>query len=106
MCHAIDGMTTRFEKKPKPPPEGVTVSAHTTVRKTVTLRRSTVARVEARTGSCDFSEYVDGAVARQLAMDDIQDALDEATTWLGPVSDEATAESERAWGESERWRRE
>ncbi|MFI6739787.1 hypothetical protein ACIBI9_43275 [Nonomuraea sp. NPDC050451] len=98
-------MAARSEKQPKLPPEGVTVSADTMVRKTVTLRRSTVARVEARTGSRDFSAYVDGAVARQLAMDDVQDALDEATTWLEPVSDEAIAEAERAWRESERWRR-
>ncbi|MDX3105084.1 hypothetical protein ACIBO5_27430 [Nonomuraea angiospora] len=99
-------MTTRSKKKPEPLPGGVNVSADTTMRKTVTLRRSTVARVEARTGSRDFSAYVDGAVARQLAMDDIQDALDEATTRLGPISDEAMAEAEQAWGESERWRSE
>ncbi|MGI5287325.1 hypothetical protein ACQEVF_28865 [Nonomuraea polychroma] len=97
-------MTSRPKKKPKLPTEGAPVSPDTTVRKTVTLRRSTVARVEARTGSRDFSAYVDGAVARQLAMDDIQDALDEATGRLGPVSDEAMAEAVRAWGESEHWR--
>ncbi|MBB5774337.1 hypothetical protein [Nonomuraea jabiensis] len=93
-------------EKPKLPPEDVTVSADTMVGKTVTLRSSTVARVEARTGSRGFSAYVDGAVARQLAMDDIQDVLDGATTWLGPVSDETIAEAEQAWRESERWRRE
>lgn len=86
-------MTPRSEKKPSTDVE----QSDTTVRKTVTLRRSIARRVEARTGSRDFSAYVDGAVARQLAMDDAQEILDEATEHLGPISDEAMAEAERAW---------
>ncbi|WP_157246444.1 hypothetical protein [Nonomuraea typhae] len=68
-----------------------------TVRKTVTMRSSIVRRVEARTGTRDFSAYVDGAVARALAMDDALEILAEAEGRLGPVSDEAMVEAERAW---------
>ncbi|MFI6477037.1 hypothetical protein ACIBH1_03830 [Nonomuraea sp. NPDC050663] len=71
--------------------------ADVTVRKTVTMRTSIVRRVEARTGRRDFSAYVDGAVARALAMDDALEILAEADERLGEISDDAMAEAERAW---------
>jgi hypothetical protein len=68
-----------------------------TVKKSVTLRESVVEEIEARTGSRGFSEFLDAAAERHLALLKAQEILSEHTSRKGEFTDDELAEAQAAW---------
>jgi hypothetical protein len=69
----------------------------TTVKKSVTLRETVVEEIEARTGTRGFSQFLDAAAERYLALLKAQEIIDEHTARYGPFTGEELAEAEAAW---------
>ena len=68
-----------------------------TVKKSVTLREVVVEEIEARTGARGFSEFLDAAAERYLAMLKAQEILDDHTSRHGEFTAEELAEAQAAW---------
>ncbi|MEU8796156.1 hypothetical protein [Spirillospora sp. NPDC048819] len=68
-----------------------------TVKKSVTLRESVVEQIEARTGARGFSEFLDAAAERHLALLKAQEIVDDHVTRHGEFAQEELAEAEAAW---------
>jgi hypothetical protein len=68
-----------------------------TVKKSVTLRETVVDEIEARTGARGFSEFLDEAAERYLALMKAQEILDEHTARSGRFTEAELAEAEAAW---------
>ncbi|MGP4024560.1 hypothetical protein [Actinomadura sp. 3N407] len=68
-----------------------------TVKKSVTLRESVVEEIEARTGVRGFSEFLNAAAERHLALLQAQEIVDDHVTRHGEFTQEELAEAEAAW---------
>ncbi|XRQ06423.1 hypothetical protein ACN3XK_59420 [Actinomadura welshii] len=68
-----------------------------TVKKSVTLRESVVEEIEARTGARGFSEFLNAAAERHLALLQAQEIVDDHVTRHGEFTREELAEAEAAW---------
>lgn len=68
-----------------------------TVKKSVTLRESTVEQIEARTGARGFSEFLNAAAERHLALLQAQEIVDDHVARHGEFTEEELAEAEAAW---------
>ncbi|WP_240489837.1 hypothetical protein [Actinomadura atramentaria] len=68
-----------------------------TVKKSVTLRESVVAEIEARTGARGFSQFLDAAAERHLALLMAQEIVDDHTARHGEFTEDERAEAEAAW---------
>lgn len=68
-----------------------------TVKKSVTLRESVVEQIEARTGVRGFSEFLDAAAERHLALLKAQEIVDDHVARHGEFTPEERAEAEAAW---------
>jgi hypothetical protein len=69
----------------------------TTVKKSVTLREDVVEEIEARTGPGGFSEFIDAAAERYLALLKAQDILTDHLERHGQFSADELAEAQAAW---------
>ncbi|MER7009098.1 hypothetical protein ABT297_39480 [Dactylosporangium sp. NPDC000555] len=69
----------------------------TTVKKSVTLRESIVEEIEARIGARGFSQFLDEAAARHLALLKAQEIVDDHVARCGEFTDEELAEAQAAW---------
>jgi len=69
----------------------------TTVKKSVTLRETVVEEIEARTGARGFSQFLDAAAERYLALLKAQEIIDDHITRHGQFTEEELAEAEAAW---------
>ncbi len=69
----------------------------TTVKKSVTLRETVVEEIEARTGTRGFSQFLDAAAERYLALLKAQEIIDDHTMRHGPFTEEELADAEAAW---------
>ena len=68
-----------------------------TVKKSVTLRETVVEEIEARTGVRGFSQFLDAAAERHLALLKAQEIVDDHTARHGEFTDQELAEAESAW---------
>jgi hypothetical protein len=68
-----------------------------TVKKSVTLRGSVVEEIEARTGIRGFSQFLDEAAARHLALLKAQEIVDDHIARFGKFTDEEISEAQAAW---------
>lgn len=68
-----------------------------TVKKSVTLRESVVEEIEARTGARGFSEFLNAAAERHLALLQAQEIVDDHVSRHGEFTEEELAEAEAAW---------
>jgi hypothetical protein len=68
-----------------------------TVKKSVTLRETVVDEIEARTGARGFSEFLDAAAERYLALLKAQEILTDHTSRHGDLTEAELAETEAAW---------
>ncbi|WP_433464809.1 hypothetical protein [Spirillospora sp. CA-128828] len=68
-----------------------------TVKKSVTLRESVVDEIEARTGARGFSQFLDAAAERHLALLKAQEVVDDHIARHGEFTDAELAEAEAAW---------
>ncbi|MCE7080191.1 hypothetical protein [Streptomyces sp. ST2-7A] len=69
----------------------------TTVKKSVTLRRSIVEEIEERAGSRGFSGFLDAAAEHWLALLRAREIVEEHEREVGPLSEEDVRGAERAW---------
>jgi hypothetical protein len=63
----------------------------------VTLRETVVEEIEARAGSRGFSQFLDAAAERYLALLKAQEIVDDHTMRHGQFTEEELAEAEAAW---------
>lgn len=68
-----------------------------TVKKSVTLRETVVAEIEIRTGVRGFSEFLDVAAERHLALLKAKEIVDDHVARHGEFTDDELAEAEAAW---------
>jgi aminoglycoside phosphotransferase family enzyme len=68
-----------------------------TVKKSVTLREKTVREIEARTGARGFSQFLDEAAERHLALLKAREIVDDHIARHGDFTDQELAEAEAAW---------
>jgi hypothetical protein len=68
-----------------------------TVKKSVTLRGSVVEEIQARTGTRGFSQFLDEAAARHLALLKAQEIVDDHVARRGEFTNEELAEAQAAW---------
>lgn len=71
--------------------------ADTTVKKSVTLRRSLAEEIESRTGPRGFSRFVDQAAEYGLALLKAEEIVADHERRIGPLSDETMQQARRAW---------
>jgi hypothetical protein len=69
----------------------------TTIKKSVTLREDVVDEIEARTGPGGFSEFIDAAAERYLALLKAEDVLTDHVERHGQFSAAELAEAQAAW---------
>jgi hypothetical protein len=69
----------------------------TTVKKSVTLSEFVVEEIEARTGTRGFSQFLDAAAERYLALLKAQEIVDDHTARHGQFTEAELAEAEGAW---------
>lgn len=67
------------------------------MKKSVTLRENVVAEIEARTGARGFSQFLDAAAERHLALLKAQEIIDDHIAHHGEFTDEELAEAQAAW---------
>jgi hypothetical protein len=68
-----------------------------TVKKSVTLRETVVAEIEARTGARGFSEFLDAAAERHLALLKAQEIIADHVARTGEFTNDELAEAKAAW---------
>lgn len=68
-----------------------------TVKKSVTLRKSVVEEIEARTGARGFSQFLDAAAERHLALLKAREIVDDHIARHGDFTEAELAEAEAAW---------
>jgi hypothetical protein len=68
-----------------------------TVKKSVTLREAVVDEIESRTGPGGFSEFMDAAAERYLALLKAQEILTDHIERYGEFTPEELAEGQAAW---------
>jgi hypothetical protein len=69
----------------------------TTVKKSVTLRRSLAREIEQRAGARGFSRFIDEAAEHWLALLRAQEIVEEHEHRFGPLTQEELDEARRAW---------
>lgn len=69
----------------------------TTVKKSVTLRRSVAEEIEARTGSRGFSAFMDTAAEHWLALLKAGEIIDDFETRNPPLTTEELEKARQAW---------
>ncbi|PJE95677.1 hypothetical protein CUT44_22210 [Streptomyces carminius] len=69
----------------------------TTVKKSITLRRSVVEEIEERAGARGFSNFIDAAAEHWLALLRAREIVEEHEHRVGPLPKEALEEARRAW---------
>jgi hypothetical protein len=69
----------------------------TTVKKSVTLRRSVAEEIESRTGPRGFSRFVDQAAEYGLALLKAEEIVADHERRVGRLTDEVMEEARRAW---------
>jgi hypothetical protein len=68
-----------------------------TAKKSVTLRRSLIEEIEARTGARGFSAFIDTAAEHWLALVKTAEIVEDHERRNGPLSPEAREQARRAW---------
>ena len=85
-------------RKPRRKPKAASSGRYgKTVKKSVTLRESVVEQIEARTGVRGFSQFLDAAAERHLALLKAQEIVDDHITRHGEFTEAELAEAEAAW---------
>jgi hypothetical protein len=69
----------------------------TTVKKSVTLRRSLAQEIEERAGARGFSRFIDAAAEHWLALLKAQEIVEEHEQRLGALTRDELDEARRAW---------
>ncbi|MGY1454192.1 hypothetical protein [Streptomyces sp. SS8] len=69
----------------------------TTVKKSITLRRSVAEEIEERAGARGFSSFIDAAAEHWLALLRAQEIVDDHERRTGPLPDAALDDARRAW---------
>lgn len=67
------------------------------MKKSVTLRETVVQEIEARTGTRGFSQFLDEAAERHLALLKAREIVDDHIARYGDFTDQELAEAETAW---------
>jgi hypothetical protein len=68
-----------------------------TIKKSVTLRETIAEEIEARTGARGFSQFLDAAAERYLALLKAQEIVDDHVERHGQFTEEELAEAAAAW---------
>ncbi|MFD0686977.1 hypothetical protein [Actinomadura fibrosa] len=63
----------------------------------MTLRENVVEEIEARTGARGFSQFLDAAAERHLALLKAQEIVDDHVAQHGDLTEEELAEAQAAW---------
>ncbi|WP_030206703.1 hypothetical protein [Streptomyces sp. NRRL S-87] len=71
--------------------------SETTVKKSVTIRRSIAEEIEERAGAGGFSSFVDAAAEHWLALLKAREIVEDHERRFGPLSEDALEEARRAW---------
>ncbi|MFD8793717.1 hypothetical protein [Streptomyces vinaceus] len=71
--------------------------SETTVKKSVTIRRSIAEQIEERAGAGGFSRFVDAAAEHWLALLKAQEIVEDHVRRNGPLSEDVLEEARRAW---------
>jgi hypothetical protein len=97
MAESPDARSTRHQERGRRGTKSGASRYGNTVKKSVTLRENVVDEIEARTGPGGFSEFIDAAAERYLAMLKAQDILADHVKRHGEFTAEELAEAQAAW---------
>lgn len=71
--------------------------SETTVKKSVTIRRSIAEQIEERAGAGGFSSFIDAAAEHWLALLKAQEIVEDHESRVGPLTDEVREKALRSW---------
>lgn len=71
--------------------------SETTVKKSVTIRRSIAEQIEERAGAGGFSRFIDAAAEHWLALLKAQEIVEDYERRNGPLPEELLEEVSRRW---------
>lgn len=71
--------------------------SETTVKKSVTIRRSIVEQIEERVGAGGFSSFVNAAAEHWLALLKAQEIVEDCEQTNGPLPEDLVDEVSRTW---------
>lgn len=74
-----------------------TSQGETTVKKSITIRRSLAQEIEERAGTRGFSRFVDAAAEHWLALLKAQEIVEDHERHFGPLTQVELEEARRAW---------